>query len=108
MANTKAGIKSLRASENKRVVNKARKSKMRTSIKKVEKNILDKDINAAKESIKAMESDIMRGVKQDIIKKNTASRKLSRMHKAIRAISEQLNSSEAVVAKEKPVKVKKS
>ncbi|MDA9817900.1 30S ribosomal protein S20 [Flavobacteriaceae bacterium] len=107
MANTKSGIKSLRASENKRLVNKARKSKMRTSIKKVEKNILDKDISAAKESIKVMESEIMKGAKQNIIKKNTASRKLSRMYKAIRAISEQTQDSE-VETKSKVIKAKKN
>lgn len=94
MANTKAAKKALRVSERKNEINRNRKSRYRTFVKKVEKIIdeisssKDKDIKKliteAKEALKKMESEIMKAVKFGLIKKNTASRKLSRSYRSFR------------------------
>ena len=94
MANTKAAKKALRVSERKNEINRNRKSRYRTFVKKVEKIIdeisssKDKDIKKlvieARGALKKMESEIMKAVKFGLIKKNTASRKLSRSYRSFK------------------------
>jgi small subunit ribosomal protein S20 len=93
MANTKAAKKALRVSERKNEINRNRKSRYRTFVKKVENLIADihsskseevtQLVTKAKDALKKMESEIMKAVKFGIIKKNTASRKLSRSYKSL-------------------------
>jgi len=87
MANTKSAQKALRSSAAKNTVNSARKSRIRTFIKKVDDAIKVGDQSKAREAFKALEPEIMRGVTKKVIKLNTAARKLSRISASIKKIS---------------------
>ncbi len=87
MANTKSAQKALRSSSAKNLVNSARKSRIRTFIKKVDEAIKAGDQVKAREAFKDLEPEIMRGVTKKVLKLNTASRKLSRMSAAIKKIA---------------------
>ncbi len=73
-------LSNIRNAEKKHAINVARKSRMKTFVAKFEKAILDK---LSKEEISkafsAMQSELMKGVSKKVIKKGTASRKISRM-----------------------------
>lgn len=86
MANTKAAQKALRSSAKKNEVNSARKSRIRTFIRKVDDAIKAGDEPKAREAFKTLEPELMRGVTKKVFKLNTAARKLSRISAAIRKI----------------------
>ncbi len=87
MANTKSAKKAARVSERRRVINSARSSKMRSAIKKVELAVKKGDAKAANEALKAAKPQIQRSVTKGVLKKNTASRKISRLNSAVKKIS---------------------
>lgn len=87
MANTKSAKKALRGSIAKNLVNTARKSRIKTFIRKVEDAIKIQDEPKAREAFKALEPEIMRGVTKKVYKLNTAARKLTRIAAAIRKIA---------------------
>ena len=86
MANTKSAQKALRGSIAKNEVNTARKSRIRTFIRKVDDAIKANDEPKAREAFKSLEPELMRGVTKKVFKLNTAARKLSRIASAIRKI----------------------
>ena len=86
MANTKSAKKANRSSQKKNEVNASRKNRIRTFIRKVESSIKLGDEAKAKEALKALQPEIMRGVTKKVLKLNTASRKLSRLSAAIKKI----------------------
>ena len=79
MANHKSADKSARQAVNRTLVNKGRMSKIRTFIKKLELAITSKDRTSAMELLKTAQSLIMKGVTKNLLKKNSASRKISRL-----------------------------
>ena len=79
--------KRVRQLERKTEVNKARRSRIKTFIKKVEESILAGDSGEAKNAFKIAQPEIQRGVTKGIFHKNTASRKLSRLLKRVKAVS---------------------
>ncbi|HWU44294.1 MAG TPA: 30S ribosomal protein S20 [Bdellovibrio sp.] len=79
MANHKSAAKRARQAVRKTAVNNARKSSVKTVEKKLVKAIETKDIKALPELLKAFTSQVMRAAKTGIIKKETASRKISRL-----------------------------
>ena len=87
MANTPSAKKRVRQLERKTEVNKARRSRIKTFIKKVEESILAGDRSDAKNAFKIAQPEIQRGVTKGIFHKNTASRKLSRLLKRVKAVS---------------------
>jgi small subunit ribosomal protein S20 len=87
MANTPSAKKRVRQLERKTEVNKARRSRIKTFIKKVEESILAGDSSEAKNAFKIAQPEIQRGVTKGIFHKNTASRKLSRLLKRVKAVS---------------------
>jgi small subunit ribosomal protein S20 len=87
MANTPSAKKRVRQLERKTEVNKARRSRIKTFIKKVEESILAGDSSQAKNAFKIAQPEIQRGVTKGIFHKNTASRKLSRLLKRVKAVS---------------------
>jgi len=87
MANTPSAKKRVRQLERKTEVNKARRSRIKTFIKKVEESILAGDSTEAKTAFKIAQPEIQRGVTKGIFHKNTASRKLSRLLKRVKAVS---------------------
>ena len=87
MANTPSAKKRIRNTLRKTDINKSRRSRIKTFVRKVEDSLESKDAKAAMESLKVAQPEIMRGVTKGIFHKNTASRKISRLSSRIKAIS---------------------
>ena len=79
MANTTSAKKATRKIERRTEVNKARRSRMRTFLRKVEEAIASGDKAVAAEALKAAQPEIMRAAQKGVVHKNTASRKVSRL-----------------------------
>ena len=79
MANTKSAKKMVRKIARLTAVNKSRRSRVRTYVRKVEEAISSGDKAAATVALKAAEPEIMRGVTKGVLHKNTGSRKVSRL-----------------------------
>lgn len=88
MANTPSAKKAARKIEHRTVVNRSRRSRMRTFVRKVEEAIAAGDHAAATEALKAAEPVIVRAAQNGIIHKNTASRKVSRLTHSVRALAQ--------------------
>jgi len=86
MANTKSAKKAVRKIAARTEVNKTRRSRMRTFMRKVEEAVESGDKAAANEALKAAQPEIMRAVTKGIMKKNTASRTISRMSARIKKV----------------------
>jgi small subunit ribosomal protein S20 len=86
MANTPSARKRIRQIERRTKVNKARRSRVRTFIRKVEEAIASGDQGTALSALKAAQPEIMRGATKGVLHKNTASRKISRLHQRIKAL----------------------
>lgn len=83
MANHKSAKKRYRQSLRRKMRNAARKSKVLTITRKLEKAVKDKDKDAAKELLPKVVSTIMQVRSKGTFKKNTASRKVSRLSKLV-------------------------
>jgi len=79
MANTSSARKATRKIARKTEVNKARRSLLRNSVRKVEEAIASGDRNVALTAFKDAEPVIMRAAQRSVVHKNTASRKVSRL-----------------------------
>jgi small subunit ribosomal protein S20 len=79
MANTKSAQKATRVIARRTEVNKARRSRMRTMVVKVEEAIASGDRNKASAALKEAEPIIMRAAQKGVVHKNAASRKVSRL-----------------------------
>ena len=86
MAITKGAKKAHKASLNKRVFNERKKRDMRDVLKEIELKISEKDLKGAEELIPKAYKAIDKSEKRGLIKKNTASRKKSRLVANIRKI----------------------
>ena len=86
MANTKSAKKAVRQITRRTAVNRQRRSKMRTFIRKVEEAISAGDQAAAKTALAAAEPILMRAAQKGIVHKNTASRKVSRLSASVAAL----------------------
>lgn len=86
MANHKSAEKRIRQTERRTEVNSARKSRIRTFVKKVESALDGGDKAAAAEALAAAQPELARGVARGVLHKNTASRKLSRLTKRVAAL----------------------
>ncbi|MBT8418159.1 MAG: 30S ribosomal protein S20 [Silicimonas sp.] len=86
MANTPQSKKRARQNARRLDVNKARRSRIRTHLRRVEEAITSGDKDAAAAALKAAQPELMRGVSKGVYHKNTASRKMSRLSARIKAI----------------------
>ena len=86
MANTKSAKKMVRKIARRTEVNKSRKSRVRTFVRKVEEAVASGDKVAAVAALKAAEPEIMRGVNKGVLHKNTASRKVSRLAARVKRV----------------------
>jgi len=86
MANTTSAKKAVRKIARRTEVNKARRSRVRTFIRKVEEAISGGDKDAANAALKAAQPEIMRSVTKGVMKKNTAARKMSRLSASVKNI----------------------
>jgi small subunit ribosomal protein S20 len=87
MANTPQSKKRARQSERRADVNKSRRSRIRTFLRKVEEAIESGDRDAASAALRAAQPELMRGVTKGIFHKNTAARKMSRLTARVKAIA---------------------
>tara|TARA_R110002020_G_scaffold26460_4_gene85460 strand:+ start:1779 stop:2045 length:267 start_codon:yes stop_codon:yes gene_type:complete len=86
MANTRSAKKMTRKIERRTEVNKARRSRMRSFVRKVEEAITSGDTAAAKTAFTQAQPEIMRAATKGVIHRNTASRKVSRLAQRIKAL----------------------
>ncbi len=86
MANTPQSKKRARQNERRQAVNKTRRSRIRTYLRKVEEAIASGDKDAAQAALRAVQPELMRGVTKGIFHKNTAARKMSRLSSKVKAI----------------------
>ena len=86
MANTTQSAKRARQNEKRFAINKARRSRIRTYLRKVEEAITSGDKEAATAALKAAQPEMMRGVTKGVFHKNTASRKMSRLAARVKAL----------------------
>ena len=86
MANTKSAIKRIRRISRQTTVNKSRKSRFRSAIKKMNLILDKKDKKEALAFLPKLNSELMKIVKTGIIKKQNASRNISRITKKINSL----------------------
>jgi len=86
MANTKSAKKAVRKIATRTAVNKNRRSRMRTFVRKVEEAIQAGDKTVAQEALKTAQPEVMRCATKGILHRNTASRKISRLSARVRAL----------------------
>jgi small subunit ribosomal protein S20 len=86
MANTPSAKKAVRKIARRTGVNRSRRSKMRTYIRKVEEAVASGDSAAAQAALHAAEPILMQAAQNGIVHKNTASRKVSRLAKRVQAM----------------------
>ena len=86
MANTKSAIKRVRRISRQTKVNKSRKSKFRLSLKKMNGLIDKKDKKGALSYLPSLNSDLMKIAKTGVIKKQNASKKVSRITRKINSL----------------------
>jgi len=87
MANSPGSKKRARQTIRRTEVNKARKSRIRTFLRKVEEAIDSGNQDDAKAALRAAQPELMRGVTKGVYHKNTVSRKISRLSARVKAIA---------------------
>ena len=86
MANTKSAIKTNRRIQRQTIVNKSRKSRYRNALKKMNHLIDDKKKDEAIKFLPKLNSELMKIAKSGIIKRQNASRNVSRITKRINSL----------------------
>ena len=86
MANTKSAIKRIRRISRQTIVNKSRKSKFKNAIKKMNILLETKKKKDALEYLPKLNSELMKVAKTGIVKRQNASRNISRITKKINAL----------------------
>lgn len=79
MANTSSARKAARKIEKRTAVNKARRTRMRNTVRAVEEAVAKGDRNAALEAMKKAEPELIRAAQKNVIHRNNANRKVSRL-----------------------------
>lgn len=87
MANSPQAKKRVRQIARRTELNKARRSRVRTYVRKVEEAIASGDQAAAAAALRVAQPEIIRGAVKGILHRNTASRKVSRLHQRIRKMA---------------------
>ena len=86
MANTSSAKKAVRKILRRTAVNKARRTEMRGSIRRVEEALAKGDPSAARDAFKVAEPLIARSAQQGIVHRKAASRKISRLSARLKAL----------------------
>ncbi|MCV2866102.1 30S ribosomal protein S20 [Albidovulum sediminicola] len=88
MANTPQSKKRARQSETRKDINKARRSRIRTFLRKVEEAIASGNQEAATAALRSAQPELARGVTKGVMHKNTVARKMSRLASRVKAIAQ--------------------
>ena len=86
MANSPSSRKRARQIERRTAVNRARRSRIRTFLRKVEEAIAAGDRDSAATALREAQPEVMRGVTRGVLHRNTASRKISRLAARVNAL----------------------
>lgn len=86
MANTTSAKKMARKITRRTEVNRARRSRVRTFVRKVEEAIAGGDHNSALDALRSAEPEMMKAAQHGIVHRNTASRKVSRLAARVNAL----------------------
>lgn len=86
MANIKSAKKRIRKTERQTEVNRRRRSRIRSFIKKVEEAVTSGDQEAARVALREAQPEIMRGTTKGLLHKNTSSRKISRLSRRVKSM----------------------
>lgn len=86
MANTRSAKKMVRKIAKRTEVNTARRSRVRTYIRRVEEAIESGDKTAAEAALKDAQPEIMRAVSKGVMHRNTSARKISRLSARVKAL----------------------
>ncbi|MBA4791501.1 MAG: 30S ribosomal protein S20 [Pseudomonadota bacterium] len=87
MANTPSAKKAARKIERRTEINRSRRSRVRTFLRKFDDAVASGDATAATAAFQAAEPELMRAVTKGVLHKNTASRKVSRLAAQLRKLS---------------------
>lgn len=87
MPNTKSAMKAMRNSRRRNAINLRTRSKFKSAVKETRTHIASGSKAEAAESLKKAMSTLDKAVKKDVLHKNTASRRKSRLAKALAKIS---------------------
>jgi small subunit ribosomal protein S20 len=88
MANSPQSKKRARQSEARYAVNKARRSRIRTFVRKVEEAIASGNAEAAVAALQAAQPEMARGITKGVLHKNTVARKMSRLSHRVKAVGQ--------------------
>jgi small subunit ribosomal protein S20 len=91
MANTKSAKKAARQATRRTAVNKMRRTRLRSSVRKVEEAIASGNKDAAAQALKDAEPIIVRAAQKGVAHRKTASRKVSRLSKRVGAMGTRVN-----------------
>ncbi len=86
MANTPSAKKAARKIARRTAVNKSRRSRVRTFVRKVEEALASGDQAAAAAALKAAQPELQRAASKGIVHRNTASRKISRLASRVKSL----------------------
>lgn len=87
MANTRSAKKMVRKIAKRTEVNTARRSRVRTFVRRVEEAIQSGDKAAAEAALREAQPEIMRAVTKGVMHKNTSARKISRLSSRVKALA---------------------
>ncbi len=87
MANTSSAKKAARKIARRTAINKNRRSRVRTFVRKVEEALATGDKAAAEAALKAAQPELMRAATKGVLHRNTASRKVSRLAQRVKALN---------------------
>ena len=87
MANTSQSKKRARQSEARADINKARRSRIRTFLRKVEEALASGNQDAAASALKLAQPELARGITKGVLHKNTVARKMSRLTSRVRGLA---------------------
>jgi small subunit ribosomal protein S20 len=87
MANTPSAKKAARKIARRTAINKNRRSRVRTFVRKVEEALAAGDKSAAEAAFKEAQPELMRAASKGVLHSNTASRKVSRLAQRVKALT---------------------
>jgi small subunit ribosomal protein S20 len=86
MANTSSAKKATRVAARRNAINQSRRARVKTRVRSVEEAIAKGDRQAAEAALKAAQPEIVRAANKNVMHRNAASRKISRLAHRIKAI----------------------
>ena len=86
MANNPGAKKAIRKTERRTEVNRSRRSRVRTFIRRFEEAVANGDPAVAKEAFAVAQSELMRAVGRGVVHRNTGARKVSRLHRQLKKL----------------------